>query len=320
MLTKLNLLLLSVSALTSSLALAQTNTFPASGNVGIGTTSPSTSLEVIGQDINFLSNTSINRFSFGRKSGEKFYLSVDDYTGFLDYIQDVDRNEPHIFYIRNRAAGTNNNNDIRFQTAGADRLTIKRNGYIGIGTSNPKAKLTVAGDVQAQMFVSGDFFVKANNAPRLRLREESSGQDAAIRVGIPGVSIDVEKVNNAIFIQKYGNVGIGTTKPNAKLTVAGNIRAREVKVTADAGADFVFEENYILRPLAEVEQFVKENKHLPEIAPAAEMVKEGVKTGEFQIQLLQKIEELTLYMIAMQKEVEALKRENEALRNALDNK
>lgn len=114
------------------------------------------------------------------------------------------------------------------------------------------------------------------------------------------------------FLQN-GNVGIGTANPSAKLTVAGNIRAREVRVTANAGADFVFEDDYALRPLGELEQFVQENKHLPEIAPAAQMVEEGVKTGEFQIQLLQKVEELTLYIIAQEKRIVALEAENQQL-------
>ena len=107
------------------------------------------------------------------------------------------------------------------------------------------------------------------------------------------------------------NVCIGTTRPTsgARLTVAGNISVREVRVTANAGADFVFEEDYALRPLSELDQFVKENKHLPEIAPATQMVKEGVNTGAFQIQLLQKIEELTLYVIAQEKKIQSMEEE-----------
>ena len=88
--------------------------------------------------------------------------------------------------------------------------------------------------------------------------------------------------------------------------VRGTIRANEIRVTA-GGADFVFEPDYRLRPLAEVEQYITENKRLPEIAPAEEMIQNGTSVGELQIQLLQKIEELTLYVIELKKEIDELK-------------
>lgn len=104
------------------------------------------------------------------------------------------------------------------------------------------------------------------------------------------------------------DVAIGTINPTSKLTVAGNINSREVKVTVDAGADFVFEKNYALPSLQEVEKFVTENKHLPEIASAKEMQKEGIKLSEMNIKLLQKIEELTLYVIQQNKRIELLEK------------
>ncbi len=100
-----------------------------------------------------------------------------------------------------------------------------------------------------------------------------------------------------------GNVGIGTTNPTSKLTVAGDINSREVRVTVNAGADFVFEKDYDLPSLDSVANYIKENKHLPEIASAEEMKKDGINLSEMNIKLLQKIEELTLYLIAKEKAI-----------------
>lgn len=99
--------------------------------------------------------------------------------------------------------------------------------------------------------------------------------------------------------------------------VNGKLEAKEIKVTLTPTADFVFEENYNLPKLEDIEKHIKEKKHLPEIASAKEMEKEGLNVGDFQIKLLQKIEELTLYIIDLNKEVKQVKKENQELKNAL---
>ncbi|MCL2026986.1 MAG: hypothetical protein FWG79_00705 [Bacteroidales bacterium] len=99
------------------------------------------------------------------------------------------------------------------------------------------------------------------------------------------------------------------------LWVRGGIRANEVKVQVNVGADFVFEDDYELLPLEELEQFVTTNKHLPDIAPANEMVENGMDMSEMQIKLLQKIEELTLYIIEQNRELQRLKAEIETMKN-----
>jgi len=112
--------------------------------------------------------------------------------------------------------------------------------------------------------------------------------------------------NDGSLLMSAGNLGVGTTDPKHKLDVNGTIRAREVVIDLEGGADFVFDENYVLRPLDEVHNFIQANKHLPEIPSAADMVKNGLDMGEFQIKLLQKIEELTLYIIEQERRIKEL--------------
>jgi hypothetical protein len=106
-----------------------------------------------------------------------------------------------------------------------------------------------------------------------------------------------------------GNVLIGKTdqsNSNYLLDVAGPIRANEIDVNT-TGADFVFEKDYQLKSISELEQFINKNKHLPDIPSANEVQKNGVELGKMNTILLQKIEELTLYIIELQKQVEELK-------------
>lgn len=122
----------------------------------------------------------------------------------------------------------------------------------------------------------------------------------------------------AMSIHGNGNVGIGTANPTSMLSVAGDITAREVKVTVNAGADYVFDKNYSLRPLSEIESFIIVNKHLPDIESARKMESEGISVAELNIKLLQKIEELTLYLIEKEKGLNREKAINEMQSGRLD--
>ena len=109
----------------------------------------------------------------------------------------------------------------------------------------------------------------------------------------------------------YISVNGATTSSTYKLAVNSGILCEELKVMADVpSSDYVFEKEYELKSLSEVEKFVKENKHLPEIPSAQEFKENGYKVGEMDNLLLQKIEELTLYIIDLQKQIEELKQEN----------
>jgi len=108
-------------------------------------------------------------------------------------------------------------------------------------------------------------------------------------------------INNHMLVGFNGNVGIGTTVPRAKLAVEGNILAKEIKVTNNiAVPDYVFEPDYNLPSLSEVQTYVKENKHLPEIPSAKDIERDGLDLGEMNLLLLKKVEELTLYVIQLE--------------------
>jgi len=99
-----------------------------------------------------------------------------------------------------------------------------------------------------------------------------------------------------------GNLGIGTINPKNKLDIRGTIHSQEVKVDMDNWSDFVFKKDYNLPTLKEVEKHITEKGHLQDIPSEEEVLKNGINLGEMNAKLLQKIEELTLYMIEMKKE------------------
>ncbi|WP_131494945.1 hypothetical protein [Flavobacterium sp. MEB061] len=116
-------------------------------------------------------------------------------------------------------------------------------------------------------------------------------------------------VDTYLTIDK-GNIGIGITNPNNKLDVKGTIHSQEVKVDMKDWSDFVFKKEYNLPTLAEVEKHINEKGHLENIPNEEEVLKNGINLGEMNARLLQKIEELTLYMIDQNKNIQSLIEEN----------
>jgi hypothetical protein len=185
------------------------------------------------------------------------------------------------------------------------RMLISETGNVGIGTSLPTANL--------HLKATGNSTLKVESSNVSIIHLASTFGNAMINNYNDGSL----RINNAydaslshIVVNSAGNVGIGTaTIPvGYKMAVAGNIIVDKIKVrksTNGTWPDFVFKKDYQLPSLSEIESFVNENSHLPEIPSAAEIEKEGQDLGEMNRLLLKKVEELTLYLIEMEKNTKA---------------
>ena len=153
-----------------------------------------------------------------------------------------------------------------------------------------------AHDVGAYSGGAGAIMFFANGGTMdFRISDVSTGADTNVNWGTP-----------VLRLKRGGNVGIGVGDPSDKLEVNGTIRSKEVKVESTGWPDYVFKEEYLLPSLKETESYIKENQHLPGIPSAQEVKEEGISLGEMNAKLLEKIEELTLYVIELKKHNERL--------------
>jgi hypothetical protein len=252
-----------------------------SGNVGIGTNVPTDKLNV---------RTTGGNYGITHTAGD---VTVGTWVGTNDFFP-------------GGWIGTKSFHPLNLFTAGGvSRMTIYPDGNI------------IVGDNAIAPF--GRFMVRTlNNSYGISHRGEGNNV-LATRIGGTSAGIGTFSLTHmrifcnsltALFIAaETGNVGIGTDAPFNKLEVNGTIRSKEVVVEAINWPDYVFDKSYILPSLSSIEKFILQHKHLPNIPSAAEIEKTGLHVGDTQKKMLEKIEELTLYVIGLQKEIDLLKKE-----------
>jgi hypothetical protein len=256
-------------------------------NVGIGTQTPAVKLQV---DANLPAQ--------GTVAVQQWGVANSAYTLKLQSIWNTN--------------GINYNFVQRYNNVDYQALSFFK-GDVGLGTIQPRAKLDVISSMAAQGTYDVQYWSdgSANFALKLQQVWNSSGITQKIVQRFSGVDYPV--------LSFYaGKVGIGIDNPgniDEKLAVKGTIHASEVRIDlmGSAAPDYVFEKSYNLSPLNEVESYIQENKHLPEIPAGKDIERDGLKVREMNLLLLRKIEELTLYLIEQDKTIKDQQRRLDAL-------
>ncbi|MGX1931321.1 hypothetical protein [Flagellimonas sp. 2504JD4-2] len=284
-----------------------TNSFPDDGNVGIGTTTATEKLEVRTSSATHAifkgSFSGIQGIQIERESGDNIRL-VTNYSGY--------------------GGGLESSSKIRFAVNGnninSPAMVLSESGNIGIGTTSPIDKLDIRDGGLRVSDGNDRMYLKVDNANSKSII--AFGDDLSDRLDLyfdywSGTSGDFAVMS----LLASGRVGIGTTAPDSKLAVKGKIHAEEVKVDLSVpGPDYVFEEDYDLKPLEEVQNYIKAHGHLPNIPSAMEMEANGIQLGAMNMKLLEKIEELTLYILKQEKKLErmeGLEQEIESLKQLI---
>ena len=233
------------------------------------------------------------------------------------------------------SSSTSTEKNLIFKTDNVERMRLSSTGIFGINTTSPNTNAGLHLH-QKMLFLTGN---TSYGGPQIVWGSSESGAGQwgleynPFISGKEGLNFwRIGGSNYLLFLHDNGKIGINTNNPTAQLTVNGNMLVGDpATVTLPSGyklyvqtgilterlkvavkgtanwADYVFDKNYKLQDLKSLDEYIQKNKHLPNIPSAEEMVNNGLDVGEMDALLLSKIEELTLYVIELKKELEAVK-------------
>lgn len=250
--------------------------------------------------------------------GEVIGTGSGSYTGVRGYA--IGQSGSTVFGVYGEASGGTNNYGGYFNGKGYF------SGALGIGVTEPSELLHIQGGNDPTLLLQSDGV------------EELSGKIAMRQSNFTGMDMYYDGVNtvDALVFESFiggtsqgrkmtmdiaGNVGIGITENIAaghKLSVNGKIACTEVRVQPqNEWPDYVFAQDYTLMPLDQLKSSIQSNSHLPGIPSAAKVQAEGIQLGEMQTLMMEKLEEMTLYILQLNDEIKALKQENREQAEAL---
>lgn len=215
-----------------------------------------------------------------------------------------------------------------------NRLSLEQDGALSIGGLNdPNFVVTADGNVgigtttpSSTLHVEGNNMILEQNDNILRFDADNGGVEIGSSTNLitfwyngqynklKAGELEIYNGSTQFIVQSGGNVGIGTASPQYKLDVRGPAHFCKVIVESSGWCDYVFEDDYELMSLGELESFITMNKHLPGIPTEEEVAENGVDLSEMNKKLLKKVEELSLYIIEQEKRIQALEEAQKTLK------
>lgn len=303
-----------ITVFVATLSFSQTNTLPASGNVGIGELNPDQKLTVRGSariDSTLMVKDSMVVDRGAHVGGD---LTVDGQTILAGDL-----------ILKNLLDSTLTDDEvILIDSTGS----LKRGGDLKSLVYFPAVEqaMPCASDMNGGYIQTAPFWQASANPQRMYLINTSCSPDPRLGVGVKPdakfhVQLDINSTLHPLLVEKRLSNNPNSPAPTYKLMQLdhnGLLYAREVKVNLDNWSDYVFDEKYSLMPLSELQQFIQKNNHLPNVPSAKEMTDNGLNVAQSSIIFMEKIEELTLYVLQINEKVktqeELLKQQEETIR------